>query len=392
MKTNPGGQLAVEEIIGRDVLCEAIREALKTQSVIMVAERRIGKTSIMKILEANSNDNWVAIYTDLEKVQNIQNFAETIYSVVQQYLSGKQQAVNLAKRLGSKLGGVEANGYKLPDFFEKTWQEVLQESIAILSEEQASTGNQLLFLWDEFPYMLFNILENDGEQTVKEVLDLLRAFRKQFENFRMVVTGSIGLHHVVKELNKKSYKNEPINDVKRIEVQPLEDQDAQMLAKALLKGENIETDDIELLAQVIAEQTDNFPFYIHHIVSDLKTRRKKATVKCVEEIIINHLTEDEDTWELRHYEKRIKDYYDLDEKVVKLALDEIALHQKQGLTPKELLERLKTQIDFDDIEKLRELLIQMNKDHYLAKDTQNSKYSFRFPLVLRWWMIFRELN
>ena len=134
MKTNPGGQLAVDDIIGRTEICQRIREALQTQSVIMTAERRIGKTSVMTILEERPEENWIPIYTDLEKIQDAMGFATTIYEVVQKYLSTKQKAINLVKKLGEFFGGSEINGYKIPESNQKAWLEILEQSIAILAE------------------------------------------------------------------------------------------------------------------------------------------------------------------------------------------------------------------------------------------------------------------
>jgi len=48
MKANPGGQLSIDQIKGRDPLIATIWETLLSQSVIMTAERRIGKTSIIQ--------------------------------------------------------------------------------------------------------------------------------------------------------------------------------------------------------------------------------------------------------------------------------------------------------------------------------------------------------
>ncbi len=391
MKTNPGGQLAVDEIIGRTKLCQDIREALQTQSVIMTAERRIGKTSVMTILEERPDENWIPIYTDLEKVQDAMGFSTTIYDVVQKYLSTTQRTINLTKKLGEFLGGSEINGYKLPESNKKTWQEILEQSIAILAEEQNISGKQVLFLWDEFPYMLSNIHQQDGEKVAKQVFDTLRAIRKDYKNFRMLITGSIGLHHVLKELKKTGYRNRPINNLFQIEVTPLDTEDACCLATKLLEGEGIKCDDIKAVTESIAQHTDNFPFYIHHIVRSLKSLQQTATVEQVESIVLDKITDDNDPWELTHYETRIIDYYADDTPIVKLALDELAL--RDGLSPKELQAILKQQSDHEsvkNIEKIRELLIQMNLDHYLTKDT-SKKYCFRFPLIKRWWKINREL-
>ncbi len=242
--------------------------------------------------------------------------------------------------------------------------------------------------------MLSNIRDEDGENTAMQVLDTLRALRKDYKNFRMLITGSIGLHHVLNELKQNGYRNEPTNDMFQIEIEPLESKDASFLAKKLLEGEDVKTDDIKALSQAIADKTDNFPFYIHHVVKSLKLQqqidKKNATIDTVETTILEKLVDDNDPWELRHYEDRLTDYYGEDATQVELILDALALIDNDGLKAKELLEILKQQSTFDDLKKLRELLSLLNQDHYLSKDLK-SRYRFRFPLIQRWWKIYREL-
>lgn len=50
MKANPGGQIGLKEVVGRDEVIEQIWDTLEQQSIIMNAERLIGKTTIIKKL------------------------------------------------------------------------------------------------------------------------------------------------------------------------------------------------------------------------------------------------------------------------------------------------------------------------------------------------------
>jgi hypothetical protein len=61
--------------------------------------------------------------------------------------------------------------------------------------------------------MLANIRDREGEQTAMEVLDTLRALRQTNSALRMIITGSIGLYHVITSLKDKNYANSPINDM-----------------------------------------------------------------------------------------------------------------------------------------------------------------------------------
>jgi len=57
--------------------------------------------------------------------------------------------------------------------------------------------------------MLASIRDRQNEKTAMEVLDFLRALRQTHSGLRMVITGSIGLHHVLSSLRDKNYGNSP---------------------------------------------------------------------------------------------------------------------------------------------------------------------------------------
>jgi hypothetical protein len=48
MRTNPGGGLAPAEVVGRDALIADLWDKLERHSVMMTAERRMGKTSVLR--------------------------------------------------------------------------------------------------------------------------------------------------------------------------------------------------------------------------------------------------------------------------------------------------------------------------------------------------------
>jgi uncharacterized protein len=51
MKANPGGQIDSADIIGRDAVISELWERLAQQSIVLTAERRMGKTTIVKQME-----------------------------------------------------------------------------------------------------------------------------------------------------------------------------------------------------------------------------------------------------------------------------------------------------------------------------------------------------
>ena len=130
------------------------------------------------------------------------------------------------RRLLESLGGAEVGGvFKLPDFAqEKPWKEIISSAIQDIIENCEKIEKRPLFLWDEVPFMLDNIKKHEGETVAMEVLDTLRALRQTYASrgLRMVITGSIGLHHVINSLKHQGYANSPLNDALAIQVSALD--------------------------------------------------------------------------------------------------------------------------------------------------------------------------
>ena len=191
----------MSEVVGRDEIVAYIRETLLQQSVLLNAERRIGRTTILNMLRANPPDGWVTVWQDLEKIHTAAEFAKAIYQEVEKFLSFRSKSARRTRRLLKSIGGTTVHGViTLPDSLKDVpWKDVLISAIKDAVEERSDQEEKLLFLWDEVPFMLQNIACHDGELVAMEVLDVLRSLRQTYgaKGLRMVLTGSIGLHHAV---------------------------------------------------------------------------------------------------------------------------------------------------------------------------------------------------
>ena len=390
MKANPGGQIDLKAVVGRDRLIQLLWETVEQQSVVITAERRIGKTTVIKKMVSEPALGWLPVFQDLERYHSAAEFAMAIYKEIHQFLNNKGRATRRAKEFFTAMGGIEVSGlFKLPEKSGAHWKDVITRSIEDLIHENDAAGTKLLFLWDEMPFMLANIRDGEGEKTAMEVLDLLRALRQTHDSLRMVITGSIGLHHVLTSLKDKNYGNAPVNDMAAIDVPPLDEKDAKDLASQLIEGENLTSSDKAVATVVIAKEADCFPFYIHHIVKALKIGDLSADSEQITQVVASQLVDANDPWELLHYRERIPIYYGEDQKAVRLILDAMAEERKTASVG-ELLATLKATSEFDDRDHLLRLLSLMERDHYLKRD-QDGFYHFRFPLIRRWWKINRGL-
>ncbi len=91
MKTNPGGNISPENVVGRDQMINSLWKTLANQSILLVAERRIGKTTIIKKMEVESPKNTVVIVRDVGGISNAIEFVERVTQDVENYLSKSQK-------------------------------------------------------------------------------------------------------------------------------------------------------------------------------------------------------------------------------------------------------------------------------------------------------------
>src|SRR6516164_7634610 len=105
MKANPGGQLPIDEILGRDRVIDQLWDVVERNSVVMTAERRIGKTSIVRKMHAQPRQGWVPVLQDLERIHTADEFASAVYEEVDRFLGFWQRAAHNAKKVYQELRG-----------------------------------------------------------------------------------------------------------------------------------------------------------------------------------------------------------------------------------------------------------------------------------------------
>lgn len=389
MKANPGGHIPPKDLIGRDELIADIWRRLEGRSVVLSAERRMGKTSIIKKMNDEPLAGVLTVWRDLEKVRTPEEFAELVFQDVEEYLGRFRRNALKARNFLASLGGAEMEGmFKLPQLQAHHWKSLLSHTIQDLIEQQES---RFIFFWDELPLMIYNIKQSSGEIAAMEVLDLLRDLRQSHESLRMVFTGSIGLHNVLTGLKRDGYANDPVNDMAKVDVPPLQiDSTAIQLIEALMDGENIEAADRHSVSRCLAQTVDGFPFYIQHVVEQLALKRKTANEALVKEIVDRFLVDDNDAWELRHFRTRLDTYYLPEERPFALALLDALAVADEPLKFDKLFNLIKTVIVTEDSESARKVLTRIQLDHYITRDT-NGAYLFRFPVIRRWWRLERGI-
>jgi transcriptional regulator with XRE-family HTH domain len=379
-KANPGGEIAPQEIIGREKLIQEIKERLAQQSLIFIGERRIGKSSTLKKMATETNVQMLPIYRDVECIRTPIEFVEKVWQDLEIYLQevGKAQKV---RNFLSQLQNSQFTGYRFPEVAEEHWKDLLTFAIEDLVTMQ---NKQIVFIWDEIPHML----ENFPDNSAMEMLDILRSLRQTYPDVRMIFSGSIGLHHIFKNLQKAGYRNDPTNDMYTIDGQPLSLEDAIQLTSYLIEGENIATFNIEKSARDIAEAVDCIPFYIHHLINQLKTIKGEVTQSVITNTIEESLRNPLNPWKMDHYRERIDNYYTESQKPYALnILDLLAINPPTSF--QKLWQVLYSDPQTNDKEMARTIIRLLMKDYYLIQT--GTIYSFRYQLIQQYWRLSRGL-
>ena len=117
-----------------------------------------------------------------------------------------------------------------------------------------------------------------------------------------------------------------------IEVTPLSVEHATDLAAKLIRGTKIETANITATAQVIAESVGCIPFYIHHLVNDLRNERQ-INSNLIQATIERSLVHAQNPWKMDHYKDRLANYYQAEQQSYALnILDTLSTSTKLSLS------------------------------------------------------------
>jgi len=389
IKPNPGGQLEPSQIIGRDDLIASMWGVLKGRSIYMNDLRRIGKTQIMVKMHAEPPEGWLSVKCDLGGTHSAAEFATLAYRRSDEVLRGKKRALRRMKDLLGMAAGAEIAGVlKLPDGTIAPWKEVLRRTFADIEEEMTALGpdQRMVFFWDEVPFLLSNVVRTEGAAVAMEVLDTLRALGQDHDRVRLLLTGSVGIHHVLEDLKREGYLGSPLNRMELVQPGPHAPADALTLAENLLAGSQLPCPDPAGSARAIAESVGHVAFYIHKLVTRLP-RGVSTTPESISEVLDREVTSDNNDWDLRHYRDRLRPYYGDEEKLALCVLDAVALGGSLAFT--DIRQAVNAQMPADD-ERLRDLLRLLCMDHYLCR-TEANEYRFYLDLIRRWWQLDRSL-
>jgi len=383
-------------IFGRDKDIRRIQRRLEEKSIIFVAERRIGKTTVLHLLLENHQSECIMIYRDLEKIKSVDELEREVYKSIADYINTREKMkLKGLEKIGGLLSKFEAKEIKYTH--EKDWKEGFESAIRSVC---AHTDKRVVFLWDELPYMLQNIHQLDVQNGTKyalDIVDILRTLSNEVKNLRFIFTGSIGLHHIEKLITQDTTSN-PFNNMDRIELKPLVEKYATEMIHYQIKQEELEIAENEIggIVDMIFRECDGIPFYIERVIKRLSVSSEEVIDHAaVQDEIELMIVDGKNELEMEHFVKRLGIYYeesivDIDgnkipvSSLAKSLLDYFASNDAP-LTQEACFSYLKAIYPIDDITIVKELLKLLIKDYYIQAN-KGQEYQFTFSVIKRWWL------
>lgn len=396
MTNSPNGIPPLSTIIGRDALAQTVWQMLADRSILLTAERRMGKTYLLYKLQGEAEQQqqnwiqgWYCIFQDLSRASSPLEFVQSVFDQAEVRLSGKRKIAEKTRRFLNRFSEFKVGSVQFPKAATAEWKNILTAIFADLSEQLPD--DRVVFLWDEFPVMLDLIISKKGGEIIAaEILNLLHTLRAEYPRIRMILTGSVGLHHILHRLRESGYNNPATNDMTVLSVPPLDQDFAVSFARSLLESKAIPCQDVAATAEMIAQEVDNIAFYIRGVVERFQyhpqNRPVTIDVATIRQEVQMVLVDADDSWHMAYYLTRIKNYYGEANSVVVRSILDIVAGQQQPILTKDIIKMVQGAAGEPVAEEgIRSLLKLLEQDHYLSKDPIDLKYQFRYSLIRRYW-------
>lgn len=373
---NIGGPIDPEHLVGRDQELARIFDAFASVGVVLTGERRLGKTSLARLVERQARRcGWDVVRHSAEGFMTLTDFSAALVSRLEDASPRlRRAAASIKQRWTFKAPGVQIAPASAPRLLED-----------VVSSAVRASEERLLLILDELP-VLARALERAEPGAGVAMLHVLRRQRQEHpQRLRMLCLGSIGFHHAVRAEGRGA-----LNDLDYQRLDALSERDASHLAACIFRHARAPESYERVLAPVIGKQVEGMPYYVHQLVASvLRGHPAECGEQDVADLVDAALAHPDDPWDLRHYVDRIEPYY-ADESALARAVLDLVAAEPSGLGLADVIARMAADrlLAPIDGERIRDVVHRLESDHYLVREGDRRR--FAFELVRRAWVAHRS--
>lgn len=389
MQNVTGQPVVGANLYGRGYELTTLWERLERgEHVLLLAPRRVGKTSLMLELRRQPRPNWHVIYVDVEGAADAADlFADILVQLAAhpahrrglENIPGWQAAKDIlsAANFSAKtpVGDLKV---EFASAMRTNWRRRADQIRARLAATEAE--GRLLIIVDELPVLVSSLIDNGAKRDAELLLSKLREWRQAPDlrgSVATLVGGSIGLEGVVRRAGLSSI----INDFVPFHLDSWHRSTARQFLDEIGRNSGFPLGE-STVEQILDLLNDPVPYHLQLFfqVLRLECRDDPAALKpqLVESCFEQRLAGASGTAHLDHYATRL----------------EIALNERKRDAALAILSRLaslKESVPVKELQQLtpggqdacRSALRVLETDGYIRRDSD--RVSFRSNLLRQWW-------
>jgi len=396
LKRARGNWVEGDRFWGREAELALLNEYLDDGAhILMVAQRRIGKTSLMRETARRIQDRYLCLHVDLQGAESAADAIVELSAATHPYHSlwKKTRGIfaNVLGQLSERIDTLQLDAIKVTlrgGLAGTDWQTKGDQLFKILSE----TEKPAVIFYDEVPILINRMLKGSDYRITPERRQQVDAFMSWLrENsirhqgtVRMVVTGSIGLEPVLQQAGLSA----TLNTLTPFELAPWNRETAAGCLDALAReyGLSYQGRAVDAMLDCLGICIPyHVQMFFDHLYQTCRPRRiSEVTEALVAEVYQNNMLSIRGHAELSHNEERLKLVLGPD--LHPLALDlltEAAVSNHLSKENADFLVREHLPREPRPADRLREILNVLEHDGLLHRDQRG--YAFVSKLLKDWW-------
>ena len=382
MKNSVGQAVRGDNFWNRENEIHSIWDAINSGShILLVAPRRVGKTSIMFNLQDNPKEGYIVVYVDTESADSENEFWQKLFNALME-----EEFIGKIKKYTKKFGlflektSIDKISTKGVEFGDGT---VIDYATAFENlVKELDSDKKLIIMIDEFAQTVENIIKYEDDKNAQSFLRTHRALRQNSNlanKVTFVYAGSIGLESVVAKMSATKL----INDLNSIKINPLNPAEGQQFTKQLCKSVSIEMS-ADMIALLLEKIEWLIPFYIQLLIQELKTLSRERGYAAIDSEMINIAMERALSHQhlFANWRSKLKEGFKTEGYLFsKEILNRIS---EEGMMSSLKIRNIATKHELDD-DYAREIIHSLVYDGYINNHDNVKEYRFNSPILKLWW-------
>jgi hypothetical protein len=392
-----GGVPEPEELFGRKHTINYIWEQLRGNNVLLVAPRRFGKTGVMNHLLKRPRPGYVTVYLEVEDIHDPEVFCSSLIAALLEHSKLRtiiSQTKSLPKKfldlISSRVGGIKTDAFEveLRDVVGEQWSSIARTLILEMEKGEET----VLFIIDEFPQLIENIVRKHTDDAARSFLQWFRSLRMRqkdvLRRYRFVLGGSTSIDLTLRRLEAP----DKLNDFSRVPIEALSPQQAEALLQSLSEAAGLRFT-AEGRAALFELVSPPVPYFLHLFVSQIrleeKLKDKELGPEEVRDVYQRRVLGPTCRAYFDYYRQRLKRYGEPGRRAALAILQKVA-HASSGRVSDSVLYDVyrKARKRGADSFEFSEIMADLESDWYVQLDLKTNEYGFLLNVMRDWWKRF----